>query len=51
MLTYSTYSYSRIASYLGYSSQSHMGAEFKKATGMTLKEYREANAKEELFGK
>lgn len=34
--------------YLGFSSQSHLGAEFKKATGMTLKEFRDANAREDF---
>ncbi len=50
MLTYSTYSYSRIAAYLGFASQSHLGAAFKKVTGMTLKAYRDANAKGDIFG-
>lgn len=40
MLTYSQYTYSEIASYLGFSSQSHLGMQFKKVTGMTLREYR-----------
>ena len=40
LLTYSAYSYSEIAAYLGFSSQSHLGKEFKKQTGMTLREYR-----------
>ncbi|MDO5422399.1 MAG: AraC family transcriptional regulator [Eubacteriales bacterium] len=40
MLTYSEYTYSEIASYLGFASQSHMGTHFKKITGMTLREYR-----------
>lgn len=40
MLTYSAYSYSEIAYYLGFSSQSHLGKEFKKATGLTLSQYR-----------
>ena len=50
MLTYSTYPYSRIAAYLGFASQSHLGAEFKKVTGTTLKQFRDANAKEDIFG-
>ncbi len=50
MLTYSPYSYSRIAAYFGFSSQSHLGCEFKKVTGMTMKDYRNANAKGEIFG-
>ena len=41
MLIYSDYSYSKIAAYLGFSSQSHMGTQFKKVTGMTLREYRD----------
>lgn len=40
MLMYSDYSYSKIAAYLGFASQSHMGTQFKKVTGMTLREYR-----------
>lgn len=40
MLTYSNYTYSEIATYLAFSSQSHMGRHFKKFTGMTLQEYR-----------
>lgn len=41
LLMYSDYSYSEIASYLGYSSQSHLGRQFKESTGMTLRQYRE----------
>lgn len=41
MLVYSRYSYSAIANYLGFSSQSYLGAKFKKATGLTLHQYRE----------
>lgn len=40
LLIYSKYTYSEIATYLGYSSQSHLGKQFKKHTGMTLCEYR-----------
>ena len=40
LLTFSTYSFTEISAYLGFSSQSHMGMEFKKVTGMTLREYR-----------
>lgn len=40
MLTYSGYSYIEIAAYLGFSSQSHLGKQFKKQTGFTLREYR-----------
>lgn len=41
LLIYSHYSYSEIAAYLGFSSQSHLGKQFKKNTGMTLRKYRE----------
>ena len=40
MLTYSGYSYIEIAAYLGFSSQSHLGKQFKKLTGFTPGEYR-----------
>ena len=42
LLTYSPYSYIEIATYLGFSSQSHLGKVFRKYTGMTLRQYREA---------
>lgn len=42
LLTYSRYSYSEISSYLGFSSQSHLGKYFKAATGMTMGQYRSA---------
>lgn len=41
MLIYSQYSFIEIATYLSFSSQSHLGKQFKKQTGMTLREYRE----------
>ena len=41
LLAYSPYSYIEIATYLGFSSQSHLGKVFKKYTGMTLRQYRE----------
>ena len=41
LLSYSPYSYSEIAAYLGFSSQSHLGKTFKKHTGITLKQYRD----------
>lgn len=41
LLTYSPYSYSQIAAYLGFSSQSHLGKAFKKHIGVTLKQYRD----------
>ncbi len=40
LLVYSDYTFSEIASYLGFSSQSHLGTHFKKSTGMTIGEYR-----------
>lgn len=40
LLIYSNYTYSEIANYLGFSSQSHLGDRFKKITGFTMKEYR-----------
>lgn len=41
LLIYSDYSYSTIAAYLGFSSQSHLGKVFKQITGMTMHQYRE----------
>lgn len=41
MLIYSPYTYSQIANYLGFTSQSHLGTQFKKETGYTLRQYRE----------
>jgi len=41
LLVFSGYTYSEIAQYLGFASQSHLGDTFKKKTGMTLKEYRD----------
>ncbi|MBU3840632.1 MAG: AraC family transcriptional regulator [Candidatus Ruminococcus intestinipullorum] len=41
LLSYSPYTYSQIATYLGFSSQSHLGKVFKKHTGFTLKQYRD----------
>lgn len=41
LLTYSPYTYSEIAAYLGFSSQSHLGKVFKKLTGITLRQYRD----------
>lgn len=40
LLTFTDYSYSEISSYLGFSSQSHLGKVFKGATGLTLMQYR-----------
>lgn len=41
LLMYSDYSYSEIAAYLGYSSQSHLGKQFKETVGITLRQYKE----------
>ena len=46
LLIYSDYSYIDIANYLGFTSQSHLSARFKAATGMTLREYRNRYKKE-----
>lgn len=48
LLVYSDYSYAHIATSLGFSSQSHMGAEFKKVIGMTPRAYRIANSKDDF---
>lgn len=48
MLIYSRYSYNEIASYLGFSSQSHLGMRFRKHTVMTLHQYRETYGRKEF---
>lgn len=48
MLIYSHYTYSTIATYLGFSSQSHLGKQFKRITGMTLHKYREIYRKKDF---
>ena len=48
LLIYSHYSYIEIAAYLGYSSQSHLGKQFKEKTGYTLRKYRETFGKKEF---
>ncbi|MBD5153425.1 MAG: helix-turn-helix transcriptional regulator [Oscillibacter sp.] len=48
LLAYSDFSYIHIATSLGFSSQSHLGAEFKKMTGMTLRAYRLANSEDDF---
>ena len=40
LLIYSDYSFSEIATYLGFSSQSHLGKVFKCSVGQTLQEFR-----------
>lgn len=49
LLIYSDYSYVEIATYLGFTSQSYLGKQFKEATGMTLKEYRNQYKCERFF--
>lgn len=41
LLIYSDFSYIDIATYLGFSSQSHLGKQFKAHTGYTLKQFRD----------
>lgn len=48
LLAYSDYSYIHIATSLGFSSQSHMGSEFKRVTGMTPRAYRMANSEDDF---
>ena len=47
LLIYSDYSYIEIATYLGFSSQSHLGTHFKKQTEYTLRQYRETYGRKE----
>lgn len=47
LLIYSDYSYIEIATYLGFSSQSHLGTHFKKHTGYTPRQYREVYGRRE----
>ena len=51
LLIYSQYSYLEIADSLSFSSQSHLGKEFKKETGFTLRHYREMYRKKEYCSK
>lgn len=48
LLTYSEYSIEQIGLYLGFSSQSHFGAVFKKYEGISPKEYRNQYARKEF---
>ena len=48
LLAYSPYSYIEIATYPGFSSQSHLGKVFKKYTDMTLRQYRERYGREQI---
>ncbi len=49
MLVYSKYSYIEIANYLGFSSQSHLGEQFRRITGTTMSRYREQHKKEDFL--
>ena len=49
MLVYSPYSYVEIANYLGFSSQSHLGEQFRRVTGLTLRQYRQQYGKEDFI--
>ena len=49
MLAYSPYSYVEIANYLGFSSQSHLGEQFRRITGMTMRQYRQRYGKEDFL--
>lgn len=49
LLIYSEYSIEQIGLYLGFSSQSHFGAMFKKYENMTPKQYRDRYAKKEFL--
>lgn len=44
LLIYSDYTYSQIANYLGFASQSHFGKQFKRYTGYTPKQFRQIYA-------
>ena len=50
MLIYSRYSYSQIASYLGFCSQSYLGTKFKKVTGCTMHQFRERYGRKDFSG-
>lgn len=49
MLVYSDYSYSEIANYLGFASQSHLNINFKKITNFTLGEFRKHFSSKNFF--
>ncbi|NNJ29386.1 AraC family transcriptional regulator [Lacrimispora defluvii] len=49
LLIYSKYHYIEISAYLGFSSQSHLGKQFKEVTGMTLKQYRDCYGVKEFI--
>lgn len=49
LLIYSKYSYTEIASYLGFSSQSHFGKQFKQLTELTPRQYRQLYGRKEFM--
>lgn len=49
LLIYSNYSYIEIATYLGFSSQSHLGKYFKRYTGYTMLKYRKLFGRKEFL--
>ncbi len=49
MLAYSPYSYIEIANYLGFASQSHLGEQFRKVTGTTMRKYRTSHMKDDFL--
>ena len=51
LLAYSDYSYIEIANYLCFSSQSHLGEQFRRVTGMTMRQYRNTYARDDFLKK
>ncbi|MBR2256842.1 MAG: helix-turn-helix transcriptional regulator [Blautia sp.] len=49
MLAYSDYSYIEIANFLCFSSQSHLGEQFRRITGMTMRQYRNSHGREDFL--
>ncbi len=49
MLVYSSYSFIEIANYLGFSSQSHLGEQFRRITGTTMQQYRDRYGKDDFL--
>ena len=49
MLVYSSYSFIEIANYLGFSSQSHLGEQFRRITGSTMQQYRDRYGKDDFL--
>lgn len=49
LLMYSNYTYSEIATYFGFCSQSHLGTYFKKNTGYTLHQFKSKFSPSEIY--